>query len=85
MYILGMDFKLLNWIIPLWVFLVIFAIIGLIALGFFILVLFKKRKSTETNENVSSDEILRIEKFEENRNFFESELAKVKKQVRTKK
>lgn len=60
--------------------------IGILCIGSYIFILFKKnRKFIYEKEEVSGDEFKRLEKFENLRNDFEIELAKVKKSYRSQK
>ncbi|AGR40989.1 TIGR04561 family membrane protein [Spiroplasma taiwanense] len=79
------EFKVLNFVLPLWLVLLIFAFIGIICLLLYFLILFQKnRKFYFEKEEVSAAEFKRLEKFEMQRNYFELEIAKVKKILKNK-
>ncbi|AUB31416.1 TIGR04561 family membrane protein [Spiroplasma floricola] len=79
-------FKVLDFELSLTVVLIIFTIIAAVALGIYLLILFQKnRKFYFEKEEVSGDEFKRLEKFEEQRNYFELEIAKIKKIQRERK
>jgi integral membrane protein (TIGR04561 family) len=80
------NFKVLNWTIPLYVFLIIFIVVALICLGLFLFFIFKKSKRIHSEYgNIDTKELKRLENFESERNNFEMEIAKVKKIIRQKK
>ncbi|AHB36187.1 TIGR04561 family membrane protein [Spiroplasma apis] len=79
-------FKVLNFEVQLWVILLIFAIIGLTSLILYIFVLLKKnRKYLYEKTEVTAKDFKRLEKFEQLRNDFEIELAKIKKYMKSQK
>ncbi|WP_339034722.1 TIGR04561 family membrane protein [Spiroplasma endosymbiont of Cantharis rufa] len=74
------NFKVLDFSLPLWVVLLVFTIIASISLTIYFLILFRKNsKFYFEKEQVSADEFKRLEKFENQRNNFELEIAKIKK------
>ncbi|AGR41994.1 TIGR04561 family membrane protein [Spiroplasma diminutum] len=78
-------FKVLNFRLPLEVVLIIFAIIAIISLSIYFSILFRRnRKFFFEKEQVSANEFKRLEKFEEERNNFELEIAKIRKIQRDK-
>ncbi|AUM62530.1 TIGR04561 family membrane protein [Spiroplasma monobiae] len=78
--LIGTDFKVLDIAIPLIAVLVVFAFIAIISLTIYFLILFRKnRKFYFEKEEVSANEFKRLEKFEDQRNDFELEIAKIKK------
>ncbi|AKU80049.1 TIGR04561 family membrane protein [Spiroplasma turonicum] len=78
--LLDFSFKVLDFSLSLWVVLLIFSFIGIICLVSYLYILFKKnRKFIYEKEEVSADEFKRLEKFENLRNDFEIEIAKVRK------
>ncbi|WP_338985483.1 TIGR04561 family membrane protein [Spiroplasma endosymbiont of Diplazon laetatorius] len=79
-------FEVMGLRIPLTVILVVFAIIALASLTIYFLILFRKnRKFYFEKEEVSANEFKRLEKFEDQRNDFELEIAKIKKIQRERK
>ena len=78
-------FKVLNWNIPLYVFLIIFIIVAMLCLSLLLFLILKKSKRVH-NEfgTVDEKEIKRLERFEKDRNSFEMEVAKIKKVMRKK-
>ncbi|QBQ07546.1 TIGR04561 family membrane protein [Spiroplasma gladiatoris] len=80
MFLAKTVFKLLTLEVPLWLILVIFALIGIASLSIYFFVLFKKnRKFVFEKEEVSAQDFKRLDRFENLRNDFEVEIAKVKK------
>ncbi len=74
------NFKVLDFSLPLWVVLLVFTIIASISLTIYFLILFRKNSRFYfEKEQVSADEFKRLEKFENQRNNFELEIAKIKK------
>ncbi|WP_342275068.1 TIGR04561 family membrane protein [Spiroplasma endosymbiont of Cantharis lateralis] len=74
------NFKVLDFSLPLWVVLLVFTIIASISFTIYFLILFRKNsKFYFEKEQVSADEFKRLEKFENQRNNFELEIAKIKK------
>ncbi|QHX36536.1 TIGR04561 family membrane protein [Spiroplasma sp. BIUS-1] len=79
-------FKVLNVELPLIAVLIVFALIAIISLTIYFLILFRKnRKFYFEKEEVSANEFKRLEKFEDQRNDFELEIAKVRKIQRERK
>lgn len=80
------TFKVLNWNIPLYVFLIIFIVVALICLGLFLFFILKKSHRIHSEfGNVDIKELKRLESFETERNNFEIEISKVKKIMRQQK
>jgi integral membrane protein (TIGR04561 family) len=79
-------FKVLNWNVPLFIFLIIFIVVALICLGLFIFFVAKKTKRHDIEHGtVDVKELKRLETFEDKRNDFETEIAKIKRVIRQQK
>ncbi|QGS51776.1 TIGR04561 family membrane protein [Spiroplasma tabanidicola] len=80
MFLAKTFFKVLTFEIPLWVILLIFALIGIASLSIYFFILFRKNKKfVYEKEEVSAKDFKRLDKFETLRNDFEVEIAQVKK------
>ncbi|QEH61680.1 TIGR04561 family membrane protein [Spiroplasma chinense] len=76
----GTKFTVLDLDIPLLAILITFAIIGIIALVLFFVILFRKNRTyVFDKEQVNAKDFKRLEKFEQQRDDLELEIAKIKK------
>ncbi|AHI53696.1 hypothetical protein SSABA_v1c02840 [Spiroplasma sabaudiense Ar-1343] len=74
------SLKILDFVIPVWVILLIFVIFGAIIFGLYIyLLVYSKNKTAKENGLNTSLKEKQLYKFEELQSDFEKELAKVKK------
>lgn len=71
-------FKILDLEVPIWVFIVIFIVIGILALAIYLFALFRSRKEiVYNNKKISVHEYDQIKAINLQKEDFESEISKV--------